>query len=424
MPNLTIRENGSESVFQIAEDRATIGRGEHNDVRIADPRASKEHCRLVQAGGRWKVIDLESHNGTRVNGEYRNKAWLDHGDVIVIGQSEIRFGLEGRARAAGAGSAPARAPAGAAAGAAGEEGPRPPRRPDGKTAGEKLLIYGGALLGAVLIFALAAHMASRTARDTVNEYVLDEAGKLEANGQWEDAQRYLEQHADPSGNQYGKVLQRIRELEERRPMMERSIREREALQLLSRMANKIANYNRGGSAEPAEILRMMNQLKAEYAGTEQELDAARTYPEWYAGQIPEPNVNRTNPLRKLKREWEEACEQAETYRKQEHFREARETLERFVRVRESTLDAFDLEWLDGELEKRIGIIDQLAGTYYSSAERRADDLIKKKRWDQAIALYRQVIDNYGIDKYVRKAKEAIARIEEARRKEPGGKSDE
>jgi len=131
-------------------------------------------------------------------------------------------------------------------------------------------------------------------------------------------------------------------------------------------------------------------------------------------------VDRRNPLRKLKKEWEEACEQAETYRKEEHFREARETLERFVAVRESTLDSFDLEWLKGELRKRVGNIERLAGTYFSSTERRARDLVKKKRFDQAIDLYRNVIANYGIDKYVRKAKEAIAAIEEARRKEPGG----
>ena len=99
MPNLTIRENGSETVFQVSDKSATIGRGEHNDVRIEDPRASKEHCRIVEQDGRWKMVDLESHNGTRVNGDFRNKAWLDHGDTIRIGQSEIRFGLEGRSRA-------------------------------------------------------------------------------------------------------------------------------------------------------------------------------------------------------------------------------------------------------------------------------------------------------------------------------------
>ncbi|MHC4408851.1 MAG: hypothetical protein ACYS0F_07600, partial [Planctomycetota bacterium] len=71
----------------------------------------------------------------------------------------------------------------------------------------------------------------------------------------------------------------------------------------------------------------------------------------------------------------------------------------------------------------VGNIERLAGTYFSSTERRARDLVKKKRYDQAIALYQNVIAQYGIDRYVRKAKEAIAEVEEAKRNEPGGKKD-
>ena len=45
------------------------------------------------------------------------------------------------------------------------------------------------------------------------------------------------------------------------------------------------------------------------------------------------------------------------------------------------------------------------------------DLCKKKRWDQAIQLYRDVIANYGIDQYVRKAKEGIRDVEAKRAEE-------
>jgi len=420
MPQLTIREQGAEKTYVIESERTTIGRGEHNNVLVGDPRASKEHCEIVEVDGRWKLVDLESHNGTRVNGEFRNKAWLAHEDRIAIGQSEIRFGLERGARAAPSGASRVAAAAPGRA-AEDEDALPPPRRRSPQSGGEKVLVYGGALLGAVLLFVLATQMG--IGRDEHNEKVLEEANKLVSNGQIDDAQLYLQEHADRGGTLYGKVMDRIAELEKLKPGMQRTIREREALQLLSRMANKIANYNRGGSADPAVILEMMNRLKSEYAGTEQEMDAARTYPEWYAGQIPEPGVDRSNPRRKLAREWEEACAQAEDYRKKEHFREARETLERFVRVRETTLEKVDLEWLNQELEKRRGNIERLAGTYFSSTERRAADLVKNKRFDQAIDLYRHVIDNYGIDRYVRKAKEAIAEIEEAKRKdnEQGGK---
>ncbi|MHC4847709.1 MAG: FHA domain-containing protein [Planctomycetota bacterium] len=390
MPNLTIREKGAETVFQVSETAATIGRGEHNDVRVQDPRASKEHCRIVEQGGRWKLVDLESHNGTRVNGAFRNKAWLGHGDTITIGQSEIRFGLEGKSRTR---AAPARPETD-------DEAP-PPRRYRSGGGGEKLLIFGGAVLGVVLVFAFVFNMASGIAPDEHNARVKQAAERLVENGQYDEAQQYLMKHADPDGALYETLMDRVRELEVRKPKMQLNVREREAHTLLSRMANKIANYNRGGSADPAEILRMMKQLKTEYAGTEQDLAAAQTYPAFYAGTVPEPGINRSNPRRKLKKEWAEVCEQAEGYRKQEHFREARETLERFVRVRESTLEQVDLDWLNTELAKRVGNIERLAGTYFSSTERRARDLVKKKRYDQAIALY----------------------LEEAKRNEPGGKKD-
>ena len=124
---------------------------------------------------------------------------------------------------------------------------------------------------------------------------------------------------------------------------------------------------------------------------------------------------RKQSIHELEAEWDAACENAEIYRKEEKFREARETLLRFVSVRESTLPADALEWLKTQLERRVANIDRLAGTYFSSVERRVHDLAKNKRYDQAIALYRNVIANYGIDKYVRKAKEGIAEMEAKKR---------
>ncbi|MEM8885639.1 MAG: FHA domain-containing protein [Planctomycetota bacterium] len=435
MPSLTIRENGVESRFQIDSDEVKVGRAAHNDVALADGKASKEHCRIVREGEGWKLIDLESHNGTRVNGDYANKAWLHHEDTIRIGTTELRFGLEGKARARAAAPAAAVSTAGSAAGsAAGSSGaaapPPPPREYDydddasppsrrynRKSSSDQMVIYGGAVLGVVLIVILVLNVMSGLREDDHNEQVRNNAEKYVENGQYEEAIAYLMENGDASGTGYQLVLNRINELEKRMPAMKKSVRERASLQLLSRMSRKIANYDRGGSASPDEILKMMNQLKTEYAGTENEERAAQTFPEWYAGNVPEPAVDRRNPMRKLKRDWEEVCAQADEYRKKENFREARETLERFVRVRETTLDEFDLQWLRGQLRNRVGNIERLASTYYSSTERRARDLIKKKRWGQATDLYRKVIANYGIDKYVRKAKEAIAEIEELKRKD-------
>ncbi len=420
MPNLTIHEKGTESLQNIDGDRVTIGRAPHNDIQIHDGHASKEHCLLVLRGDRWKLIDLESHNGTRVNKAFKNQAWLAHDDTIRIGETELRFGLESRARQAA--TRPPKASAGVAAGVrppsrpARDEfeddyAPPPPSRPS-KSAGEKFLIFGGAALGLVITMWIVVTQGGMLAQDSYNEKVRREANRLVGNGQWDEAIAYLEEHSDPSGNAYDINKRRIAELERNKPDYKKSMRETAARKVLSRMANKIANYNRGGSADPQYILELMNRIKTEYAGTEQDALAAQNYPAFYAGRVPEPGIHTSNPLRKTKKEWEAICEKADDYRKQEHFREARETLIKFVRVREATLNEVQLDYLNKELEKRVNSIDHLARTYFSSVERRAHGLVKNSRFDQAIQLYRNVIANYGIDKLARKAKEAIADIEQ------------
>jgi len=421
VPNLTIHEKGAESLHKIDGDRVTLGRAPHNDIQIHDGHASKEHCLLVLRGDRWKLIDLESHNGTRVNRVFKNQAWLGHDDTIRIGETELRFGLEGSARKAA--TRPPRVAVSAAAPSArppsrpardepeDDYAPPPPSRPS-KSAGEKFLIFGGAALGLVITMWIVVTQGGMLAQDSYNEKVRREANRLVGNGEWDEAIAYLEEHSDPSGNAYDVNKRRIAELERNKPDYKKTMREAAARRVLSRMANKIANYNRGGSADPQYILELMNRLKTEYAGTEQDALAAQNYPAFYAGRVPEPGVNTRNPLRKTKKEWEAICEKADDYRKQEHFREARETLIKFVRVREATLNEVQLDYLNRELEKRVNAIDHLARTYFSSVERRANGFVKNSRFDQAIQLYRNVIANYGIDKLARKAKEAIADIEQ------------
>ena len=60
---------GGES-FSLSEGRVlTIGRDAENDIRLADRKLSRIHCQLEVIGGRCQVADLNSTNGTRVNGE-------------------------------------------------------------------------------------------------------------------------------------------------------------------------------------------------------------------------------------------------------------------------------------------------------------------------------------------------------------------
>jgi pSer/pThr/pTyr-binding forkhead associated (FHA) protein len=48
----------------------TIGRAPTNRVAVPDEVCSRNHCEVFLQGGRWLVRDLDSRNGTRVQGQY------------------------------------------------------------------------------------------------------------------------------------------------------------------------------------------------------------------------------------------------------------------------------------------------------------------------------------------------------------------
>ena len=69
----------------------TIGRGTDADVVIADPLVSRRHARLGPRGGRLVVVDLESTNGTRVNGDIVREAVVGPGDEIDLGSTRLEI---------------------------------------------------------------------------------------------------------------------------------------------------------------------------------------------------------------------------------------------------------------------------------------------------------------------------------------------
>ena len=79
-------------------DRSPIrlGRSEENDVEIDHPSISRKHCRLHVENSTWKVMDAESRNGVRVNGEPYAAIGLRHGDVLEIGHLRFAFVEQGK----------------------------------------------------------------------------------------------------------------------------------------------------------------------------------------------------------------------------------------------------------------------------------------------------------------------------------------
>jgi pSer/pThr/pTyr-binding forkhead associated (FHA) protein len=74
---------------------ASIGRSGDADVRIEDRYASQIHARIYPPRGSYYVEDMNSTNGTFLNGRQLNgEAELQHQDRIQIGDTEFRFELE------------------------------------------------------------------------------------------------------------------------------------------------------------------------------------------------------------------------------------------------------------------------------------------------------------------------------------------
>src|SRR6516225_7124780 len=78
----------------------TIGREEGNLLRLNDERVSRYHAKVQQDGGDLILTDLESTNGTRVNGHVVQIRRLRFGDQVALGRSVLLFGsdeqIEGR----------------------------------------------------------------------------------------------------------------------------------------------------------------------------------------------------------------------------------------------------------------------------------------------------------------------------------------
>lgn len=93
MPYLAFNLNdGNEFVFDILEERLSIGRDAKNDIVIDNTYISGSHAEFVrQPDGVYELVDLKSSNGTFVNGKRIERSLVKGGDKIRFGQLDARF---------------------------------------------------------------------------------------------------------------------------------------------------------------------------------------------------------------------------------------------------------------------------------------------------------------------------------------------
>jgi serine phosphatase RsbU (regulator of sigma subunit) len=84
--------DGQKRCVDLSGDVVSIGRSADCDVQLESVRVSRCHAQLTRdSGGAWIIRDLDSRNGTRVNGQSITEHPLQAGDIVQIGEWELRL---------------------------------------------------------------------------------------------------------------------------------------------------------------------------------------------------------------------------------------------------------------------------------------------------------------------------------------------
>jgi Protein of unknown function (DUF3662)/FHA domain len=87
---VTLTVNGTKHTVE--ERRVVLGRSRECDIRVDDPNVSRRHAELLQEGATYWLVDLDSTNGTELNGKRVSRAKLADGDTITLGGTDVVFG--------------------------------------------------------------------------------------------------------------------------------------------------------------------------------------------------------------------------------------------------------------------------------------------------------------------------------------------
>ena len=79
------------TTFALTETEVSIGREQSNLICVNDHSVSRRHCLIKREGESFKIVDLESYNGTFVNGVPVGEQPLNHGDQIAVGSVRFLF---------------------------------------------------------------------------------------------------------------------------------------------------------------------------------------------------------------------------------------------------------------------------------------------------------------------------------------------
>ena len=88
---MLVRTQGDTGIVQLLTRRTTVGRTPDNDIHLNEDFISRHHAVLLLAGVNTVLEDLNSTNGSYVNGERISRRTLKEGDLVTLGKTEFRF---------------------------------------------------------------------------------------------------------------------------------------------------------------------------------------------------------------------------------------------------------------------------------------------------------------------------------------------
>ena len=86
---VTLDANGKQHT--VDKMSTLIGRSKDCDLQVEDANVSRRHAELRREGSSWWLVDLDSTNGTELNGKRVQRMQLDDGDTITLGATDLVF---------------------------------------------------------------------------------------------------------------------------------------------------------------------------------------------------------------------------------------------------------------------------------------------------------------------------------------------
>ncbi len=91
---LILVTDGRETSFPLAGDTYTLGRHKNNDIAVSDPKVSSFHARIDRSSDGFVLVDLNSRNGTFVNGQRIESGLLKTGDEVRLGTARLLYKVD------------------------------------------------------------------------------------------------------------------------------------------------------------------------------------------------------------------------------------------------------------------------------------------------------------------------------------------